>query len=76
MNAKPWWFPVLADADYFARLRRDYPEKANWTDEQLNSYFNKTDCKYVDTWDHLGDAREQFEQLADAYLELLRSCGK
>jgi hypothetical protein len=71
MAEKPWWFPQLADAAYFARLRDDYPDKAGLTDADLNAYFNPNDLKYVDTWDHLGDAREQFEALADAYLALL-----
>jgi hypothetical protein len=31
--------------------------------------------KYADTWDHLGDARHDYEQLADAYLDLLKRSG-
>lgn len=72
-DERPWWFPELADATYFARLREDYPDKAGWTDDELNDHFNEGGQKYVDTWDHLGDARAQFEALADAYLELLAS---
>lgn len=74
MTEKPWWFPQLVGAEYFARLREDYPEKADWSDEQLADHFTDG-WKYVDTWDHLGDARAQFEALADAYLELLSREG-
>ena len=70
MTEKPWWLPQLADGEYFARLRADYPDKADWSDERLNDWFNAS-RKYAVTWDHEGDAYEQFEALADAYLALL-----
>lgn len=44
-----------------------FPERSNEEDEEL------TGRKYSDTWDHLGDARDEYEKLADAYLALLEN---
>jgi ABC-type nitrate/sulfonate/bicarbonate transport system substrate-binding protein len=69
--SKQWWEPELADAEWIARLRKDYPEKcAGMSDDWVADHFNETGGKYVVTWDHTGDAYEQFEKLADAYLKL------
>lgn len=65
-----WWFPVLCDEAYFVRLRADYPEHADWSDEALLSRYNH-DRKYQFLADHVDDAYSQFEALADAYLALL-----
>lgn len=65
-----YWIPELADTAYFARLRKDHSDKAAWTDEQLNDYFNENDQKYPTTWDHVGDANDDYEPLADAYFAL------
>lgn len=66
-----WWEPELADDDYVARLRADYPEKCDgMSDEWVRDHFNPTGGKYIVTWDHVGDAYQQFEALADAYLAL------
>lgn len=70
MSEKPFWYPDRADGDWCARLRADYPEHADLSDEELMEEFNPEGWKYADTWDHLGDAREDWEHLADAYLEL------
>jgi len=38
--AKPWWFPEIAGADYFARLRKDYPWDAqDHSDEELRDQY-------------------------------------
>lgn len=70
MDDKPWWFPVLCDEEYFARLREDYPNKAHLSDRELQVHFNNG-AKYATLWDHIGDAYGDYEPLADAYLELL-----
>ena len=70
-NENPWWFPVLCDEAYFARLREDYPENADWSDDELHSYYNDS-RKYQCLWDHTGDAYEEWEPLADAYLALVQ----
>lgn len=67
---REWWEPQPTDAAWLARLRSDYEDKAGWSDEQLMDYFNEYGRKYAVTWDHVGDAYEQFEALADAYLKL------
>lgn len=72
MSERPYWFPVLCDAAYFAELRKDYPEKAHLSDEELHDYFNDG-LKYQNLWDHVGDAYGDYEPLADSYLELLEA---
>jgi hypothetical protein len=73
MDGRPYWFPVLNDADYLKRLREAYPGDAHLDDDDLrHKYTNDPDARYVDVWDHLGDAREDWEQLADHFLEAIR----
>jgi hypothetical protein len=72
---KPWWWPVRMDAEWFARLRSNYPEKVEWSDEELQDYFGEGWDKFTDTWDHLGDARAEYEHLAEAFLKLVEAHG-
>lgn len=77
MSDKPWWWPQLMDDEWRASLRADYPEDtAGMDDDDLNAKYGEDGWKYVDTWDHLGDARQQFEALADAFLKLASDAGK
>lgn len=69
MTEKQWWEPELCDSQYFERLRLDYPDKAHLSNEDLHEHFNNS-LKYSITWDHIGDAYDEYENLADAYLEL------
>ena len=63
-----WWEPQLIDDAFLARLRKDYPDRAILSDNELLFEFDYGDGrKYATTWDHIGDAYEQFEPLADAY---------
>ena len=64
-----YWWPELADADYFARMRKDYPEHSHLSDEELGEYF-EVRGKYADTWDHAGDAYNDYEPLADDWFKL------
>jgi hypothetical protein len=73
---KPWWIPELTDAAWCARIREDYPEDAADSDDDTIRDEYADGWKYADTWDHLGDAREQFEQLADAYFALTAELAK
>lgn len=67
---KPWWYPVKCDADYCNQLREDMQDAVyGMSDEELVEEFNDG-LKYQRLWDHIGDAYEQFEPLAEAYLEL------
>ena len=66
---KPWWFPVVCDGAYFERLRKDYPENASMSDEELHEHYNNGQ-KYENLWDHTGDAYDQFEKLADDWIKL------
>ena len=70
-----WWFPVRCNDAYFNRLRKDYPETAEYSDEYLHEYYNGS-RKYSITWDHLGDAYAEYEELVDAFFELLDEAEK
>lgn len=70
MSERPFWFPVLCDDAYFARLREDYPHCAHMSDEDLHDHFNEG-LKYQNLWDHAGDAYSDYEPLADSYLTVL-----
>lgn len=66
-------FPTPTDAAYIARLREDYPEVCDGkSDDWVIDHYNPNGCKYVEQtlWDHLGDAGNDYERLADAYLAL------
>ena len=76
MSDKPWWWPEEINDAYFQRLRSDYPEKADWSDDRLLDYFGEGWTKFADTWDHLGDARDEYEKLATAFLMLVSETGK
>ena len=69
---RPWWFPVLTtDPDWINTIRVDYPEDtAEMTDEEIVMDYGD-DQKYATTWDNIGDAHDDYEPLADAYLALL-----
>ena len=69
-DKNPWWIPVLTDAEWCAQIREDYPEDAANSDDDTIREEYADGWKYADTWDQLGDAREQLEKLADAYFEL------
>lgn len=72
---RPYWFPVLCDESYFARLRQDYPENAQMSDEELHEYYNDG-LRYQNLWDHAGDAYSDYEPLADSYLQVLAALRK
>lgn len=76
MNGKPWWYPELTDAAWVAEKRADYPEATEGMDDESVRDKYADGCKYQDLWDHVGDAREQFEKLADNYLELRASAER
>ncbi len=65
-----WYYPELCDKAYFKRLRENYEESAHRTDEELHDYYNDG-AKYSTTWDHIGDAYNEYEPLADRFYEAL-----
>ena len=75
---KPWWWPTIIDDAHLARLRDDYPEKANLSDEELLAYFDegKGIGQFSTTWDHVGDAYAEYEKLANAFLNLVDEIGR
>lgn len=65
-----WWYPIRMDAAYVERLRRDYPDgTAGKDDATVRADYDSCE-KYEHSWDHQGEAYDQFEPLADAFLLL------
>jgi len=69
MADNPWWYPQLVDAELLAGLRKDYPESAHLSDEELAKEY-ECNQKYAVYWDHVGEAYEEYEKVADRMLEL------
>jgi hypothetical protein len=74
-NDRPYWFPKLTDDAWIARVRADYPQDTDGMSDEWVRDTYAGGYKYADTWDHLGDARHEYEKLADAYLDLLKRSG-
>lgn len=74
---KPYWFPQLTDDNWVSSIRVQYPDDtADLNDDEIRDIY-ADGCKYTNTytWDNLGDARDCYEKLADAYLSLLERSG-
>lgn len=67
--AERWWFPERADKAYCDERRRIYDEAKGMTDAETVDHYNEG-RKFRALWDHVGDAYEAYEPLAEAYLEL------
>ena len=67
---REWWFPALTDDKWLERIRADYPEDYDLSDEDLRDKY-ADGYKYQTLWDHVGDARDDHEKLADAYLAVI-----
>lgn len=73
---KPWWWPLVTDKAWCDGIRKEYDDDTfEMTDDEIRDEY-ADGFKYADTWDHLGDAREAYEQLADAFLKLVSETGK
>ena len=75
-NDEPWWWPVPVTPEWRLRIRADYPEDTAGMCDQTLDYTYTDGDRYADTWDHLGDARAEYQELADAFLKLVAECGK
>lgn len=77
-DSKPWWWPTIINDAHLARLRKNYPEKSCLNDEALLEYFDegKNLGQFSTTWDHVGDAYAEYEELARAFLRLVDESGK
>jgi hypothetical protein len=76
MADKPYWWPQPMNDEWRGRLRVDYPEDTvGLSDDGLDEKYGEG-WKYVDTWDHLGDARSDWQELADAFLKLVEQTGQ
>ena len=67
----PYWYPTRIDEAWFARIRKDYPEVTRGlSDGEIQVLYAHGCSTYTDVWDHLGDARNDWEKLADAFFAL------
>ncbi len=67
--SEEWWEPKVTDAVWIADTRKEYPEDtAELDDDKVRDEY-ANGCKYEVTWDHIGDAYEEYEQLANAYFK-------
>ena len=71
-----WWFPRKADAAWVAEIRDEDPDETAGMDDEdvIDKYAYGR--RYVVTWDHLGDAYDQYEALVDEYIALLEIVRK
>jgi len=67
-DKRPHWYPVLCDEQYYAQLRKDYPDTAGLLDADLLEYYNNGRA-YSTFWDHVGDAYQDYAPLATAFLK-------
>ena len=75
-DKKPWWWPELVTPEWRARIRAEYPEDVEGMDDDALDEHYAQGWSYADTWDHIGDAREEYEKLANAFLRLVDECEK
>lgn len=73
---KPYWWPQPVNQEWRDRIRKDYPEEAADMDDDTIDDTYGNGWKYADLWDHLGDARADYEKLADAFLQMVAETGK
>lgn len=73
-DEKPYWWPQKIDAEYIEHLREEYPEETDGLDDESVVWEfdeDKMIGDFSDTWDHVGDAREDYEPLAATFLDLV-----
>ena len=70
MGERKYWYPQLTDGEWIARLRTDYPEDCDGMDDADVREYYADGRKYADVWDHVGDARVDWEMLADDWTSL------
>lgn len=73
MTERPYWWPVKIDENYIGELRKNYSEFEEASDVQILHHFceGRAIGGYSTTWDHLGDAYDDYAGLADAFLALV-----
>jgi len=64
---KPWWWPKRTDAEWCQWARGEYGLAETATDGSIR-YFYADNRSFAVAWDHLGDARDEHEELAKAFL--------
>lgn len=69
---RPWWWPELTDDAWCEKTRDEYPDSlTELTNDEIREEY-ADGLKYANTWDNVGDAVEEHERLADAFLTLVK----
>ena len=75
----PSWWPKVIDDNRIKELREEYPATtARLSDEGVLDYYEEGKPKggFTTLWDHVGEAYEDYEKLATAFLRLVEETGK
>lgn len=64
MTKDVWWWPEIADEDYFNSLRETNLGLENFSNSELEEQFGVSEGCFFDAWDHLADAREHYQEIA------------
>jgi hypothetical protein len=75
----PSWWPRVIDDNRIADLRKMYPETTDgMSNEVVLSYYEEGKPKggFTTLWDNVGEAYEDYEKLATAFLRLVKETGK
>ena len=75
---QPWWWPCVIDAAWIQDLRETYEDTDSMSDEEVIEHYGggSVEGGYAVTWDHTGDAMQDYEKLADAFLKLVAETGR
>lgn len=76
MCEKPYWHPLQRQQEFINEMKIDYPEDAHLSDDEIMKKHEEFGRKYSVCWDHIGDAWNDYEPLADAFIELEEKYNK
>lgn len=68
MSEQPWWYPKVTGSEWAQEMREENAIPADMDDKVIRDEY-ADGCKYVTLWDHTGDAYDDYEPLADAFLK-------
>ena len=64
------YYPDLCDKSFFDDIKKHYPEKNHLNYEEFHNFYCDG-SKYATCWDHIREAYNYYEPLADRFLESL-----
>lgn len=73
INTELSWYPKLIDDAYIQEIRKNYPEETEvMSNEEIHDKY-ANGAKYESLWDNTREAYYDYEKLADAYLQLIKT---